>query len=269
MDLEREFVRLFRSPWQFYIGIALFVLFGFYYGIGGMEKSIQLGLVDFCFIFVLIMIVSPAIWFLCESLAVVKKICVLKNLADNPLSPLKTMGLQKWISVIGTYAITVSIIITFGASIPIIESFIIGGKEPPSCFWLVLFLPLLVLYWIYPYWRLGTLVRTIKTRRMQFLKTRMAQVFNWWEIKEDQILKAVTKDREFADKEQYLEAVIDKRLEEFKKIQPVLKQLEKFHEIFKNIDASPDTYFDAYSALQLLQAIVIPVLLALLPLLFA
>ncbi|MEJ2745409.1 MAG: hypothetical protein P8123_06965, partial [bacterium] len=108
---------------------------------------------------------------------------------------------------------------------------------------------------------------TIKTRRMQFLKTRMVQMFNLWEMSEDRFLEDVAESKEFAKSPEEVETLIKKRSERFQEIQPILDQLDKFHEIFKNIDASPDTYFDAYSALQLLQAIVIPVLLALLPLL--
>jgi hypothetical protein len=178
---------------------------------------------------------------------------------------MKTMGLEKWIGVIGTYAVTGSMVLTFGCSIPIINDYLVGGgREPMSWFWFALFWPLLTLYWIYPYQKLSKLVKSKKTRRMHFLKTRMSQIFNEWVECEERLLEKIEEKTSGAAEGQNVCCVIHQcRNEMFCDIDPQLSQMERYHKIFKKIDESPESYVDLSSALELARALGIPSFFAL------
>nr|WP_319493012.1 hypothetical protein [uncultured Desulfobacter sp.] len=95
---------LFRSPKQLYFAIVVMALL-----LIGMHMKNKLILdhglpnMDILFATVPILISAQMIWFLTGSLFLMHKLYNLKDLSINPLSPSKTLGLEKMISVIGTY----------------------------------------------------------------------------------------------------------------------------------------------------------------------
>jgi hypothetical protein len=166
------------------------------------------------------------------------------NLSMNPLSPLKTWGLQKWIAVIGTFATTGSVIITFSSAIPIMNNWEnLAGRD---LFWIFTMLPLLLAYWIYPYFRIRSLVRRYKLARMHFVKTHISQAYDSW-----QSLAAAAIDTKTIDADQ------------LKNIESQMDRLNRYYGLFKVIDQSPEFFVDIYSILELAKVMGIPSLFAL------
>ncbi len=253
-EIKRWMASLFRSPWQFFIAIVILALV--YFSVLHLNKEAYPPYPSLYLILYtsLTLFVVPIIWFILYSLFIVDKISKTEDLAINPLSPLKTMGLNKWTSVIGTYATTGSFVLTFGCSIPAIDKYVATG-ELGDFFWLYIFIPLLIFYWIYPYKKLSGLVRSIKVKRMNFFKTRLSKIFKELVDSEEEILK-MYEDNPHEMREQ--------QEEKFEVFKPRLEQMEKYYGLFTQIDQSPDTYLDLNSALQLAQALGIPSLFALL-----
>jgi hypothetical protein len=245
-DLEEWIKSLFRSPWQFFIVFLIFATL--------IVKSIltkeNLINIDLPFIFLLLMLVCPILWLLGRSLVVLHKICTMEDLSVNPLSPLKTMGLQKWTSVIGTYAIAGSIVLTFGISIPVVCDFICEKLEFSSWFWFILIFPLLIVYWVYPYQKLASLVKSIKVKRMHFFKTKISQIFNEWVFEEELLKKLGQKN------------IAESRADMFKRLKPQLRHMDTYYNAFKRIDQSPESFFDLSSVVELGKAIGLPSLFA-------
>lgn len=155
---------------------------------------------------------------------------------------LKTWGLQKWISVIGTFATTGSIIITFSSSIPIIMRWkYLSGRD---LFWIFSMMPLLLAYWIYPYFKIRNMVREFKLQRMHFIKANISIAYDKW-----QALSAEGPDTVDAERLQEIERQMDR--------------LNHYHGLFKVIDQSPEFFVDFYSILELVKVMGFPSLFAL------
>jgi len=225
---------MFRSPWQFFVA---FVLYGLFFIISeGQLPSIHVVVI------LIIFVVSPIHWMMISSLFFTRELCKLENLSVNPLSPLKTWGLQKWIAVIGTFATTGSIIITFSASIPVIMQWEhLRGKD---LFWICAMLPLLLAYWIYPYFKIRKMVREFKLQRMHFIKANISIAYDKWQA-------LTSKEPENVDAE---------RREE---IERQMDRLNRYHGLFKVIDQSPEFFVDFYSILELAKVMGFPSLFAL------
>lgn len=250
--LEEWIKSLFRSPWQFFAVLPILAIISLRMHIAGKSFTSAAFVIDYFFIFLLVLLVCPVIWLLGRSLLVLDKICTMEDLSINPLSPLKTMGLQKWTSVIGTYAITGSIVLTFGISIPVVCDFICGKLEFSSWFWFILIFPLLIVYWVYPYQKLASLVKSLKVKRMHFFKTKISQIFNEWVFEEELLKKLGQKN------------IAESRAEMFERLKPQLHHMDTYYNAFKRIDQSPESFFDLNSVVELAKAIGLPSLFALL-----
>ncbi|BBO75159.1 hypothetical protein DSCW_25760 [Desulfosarcina widdelii] len=232
--LRRQIRIMFRSPWQLFVA---FVLYGFFFIVSKNQLPSTHAVV-----ILIVLIVSPIHWMMISSLLFTRELCNLKDLSINPLSPLKTWGLQKWISVIGTFATTGSIIITFSSSIPIIMRWkYLSGRD---LFWIFSMMPLLLAYWIYPYFKIRNMVREFKLQRMHFIKANISIAYDKW-----QALSAEGPD-----------TVDPERLQE---IERQMDRLNHYHGLFKVIDQSPEFFVDFYSILELAKVMGFPSLFAL------
>ncbi|MCK4911659.1 MAG: hypothetical protein KAR83_08440, partial [Thermodesulfovibrionales bacterium] len=248
-DLGNWIRHLFRSPWQYFaiifflfvIVTKLIVKSGGDITFLSVAESLGVSLVSLFFI-------SPVIWLIFGSIITLNRLSEMRDLDINPLSPIKTMGLEKWISVIGVYNVTCSIVLTFGCSITIMLT-VVKGSDNYDWFWFILIMPLLVFYWIYPHMKISRLVKSIKIERMQFLKTRISSIFNDWVKFEEGLIGKKTNA-----------ALIRKRIDYMEKMKP---QMDNYYEVFSKIDESPHSYIDIYSTLELLKALGIPSLFAL------
>jgi hypothetical protein len=236
---------LFRSPWQIFIGVFFLFIISvrILFGVGDNADPVSSIFVAAVVLF----FAAPIIWMIFGSIATLNKLSEMRDIDINPLSPIKTMGLEKWNSVISVFNVACSIVLTFGCSIGIIMS-IVREDDSYDPFWFIMIIPLLVFYWIYPHLKLGSLVKSIKTERMQFLKTRISSMFNDW-IKAEEMLIGRPSDE-----------ILKARKNHMDDMKP---QMDNFYEVFKKIDESPHSYMNIYAALELLKALGIPSLFAL------
>ena len=167
---------------------------------------------------------------------------------------------------IGTYAMVGSIVLTFGACLPIISDVFKG--EPytlDQLIWLAVFTPLLVVVWIYPYVKLRALVKRIKQQRMHFFKNQISQAFTEWFQAEHNIRREQKRNLHMAED---FATAFNKRVKMREMIKPQIDQVSTFHGFFKEIDRSPESFFDFYSVLELAKIMGIPSVFALLSYLF-
>jgi hypothetical protein len=255
--------RLFRSPRQlhFFAVIVPLIAYTLYSG-GDLINLDEQGHVDgfninILFFAFLVWITSSLIWFLIGSLIMMNRVYNLKDLSMNPLSPSKTIGLEKWISVIGTYNIVCSMVLSFGCAIPVYFNYLAGKKTIYGSFWFFIITPILIFYWIYPYIKVGNLVKSKKIQRMNFVKTKISILFNEWVNTEKKVLKYSETQKELGidTSEIELENVTGK-------IHQKLDNMDRYYNIFKKIEDSPESYFDMSSALELAKALGFPSLFA-------
>jgi len=233
--VEQETLIMFRDPWQFFVA---FVIYGLFFTISKDQLPSAHAV-----IILIVLIMCPIHWMMISSLLFTRVLCDIQDLSINPLSPLKTWGLQKWIAVIGTFATTGSVIITFASSLPIMTNWEnLTGKD---IFWICAMLPLLLAYWIYPYFRIRNLVRRFKLIRMHFIKTHISQAYDSW-----QSLTAAAADTGSIDDTQ------------LKRIENQMDRLNRYYGLFKVIDQSPEFFVDVYSILELAKVMGIPSLFA-------
>ncbi|WP_319405034.1 hypothetical protein [uncultured Desulfosarcina sp.] len=233
--VEQETLVMFRDPWQFFVA---FVIYGLFFTISKDQLPSTHAV-----IVLIILMMCPIHWMMISSLLFTRVLCDIHDLSINPLSPLKTWGLQKWIAVIGTFATTGSVIITFASAIPIMTNWKnLTGKD---IFWICAMLPLLLAYWIYPYFRIRNLVRRFKLIRMHFVKTHISQAYDSW-----QALAAAAAGTGGIDDAQ------------LKRIENQMDRLNRYYGLFKVIDQSPEFFVDVYSILELAKVMGIPSLFA-------
>ncbi|MCP3940910.1 MAG: hypothetical protein GY710_05435 [Desulfobacteraceae bacterium] len=228
--LSRWVENLFRSHRQYYffVIVMITVVFSLYYKNDLILKnSIQLNL-DIIFCIFLVWIASSLIWFLTGSLFLMHKLCNLKDLSMNPLSPSKTMGLEKMISVIGTYNIVCSMVSSFGCSIAVYQAVKEGQNPLQGSFWFFFITPMLIFYWIYPYIKIGNLVKAKKINRMNFVKTKISLLFNEWKTSEDN-LQYINEEKIY-HKKNHSTPTSDPKNEK-KNIDDKLKGMEQYYKI--------------------------------------
>lgn len=217
---------------------------------------------DMLFSSVLVFLTSTLIWFLFGSLIMMKNIFNLKDLSINPLSPSKTIGLEKWISVIGTYNMVCSIVLTLGCSIPVYMNYVKSGNLVRGSIWFFIIAPILIFAWIYPYIKIGTLVKSKKMQRMNFIKNKISILFNEWVESENEILKY--NENLKSGNIQFFQTIDSQSIErEKKKIWEKLEGIERYYKVFKKIEESPESYLDLNSALELAKVLGFPSLFAL------
>lgn len=221
---------------------------------------------DIFFSAVLVFLTSTLIWFLFGSLIMMKNIFNLKDLSINPLSPSKTIGLEKWISVLGTYNMVCSIVLTLGCSIPVYMNYVTGGNLAQGSIWFFIIAPILIFAWIYPYLKIGTLVKSKKMQRMNFIKNKISILFNEWVESENEILKYNENPKSGNIKSLQ---TIDSPSSEKEKIRKKLNDIENYYKVFKKIEESPESYLDLSSALELAKVLGFPSLFALISLLLS
>lgn len=269
LQIEKNMDFLFRSPWQFFIVLIVFsiiIITRIYTETiinGGQADLFTETLISLIFIFIIVLIACPIIWMLIGSVYALNDISKMQDLAINPLSPLKTMGLEKWTSVIGTYGLSSSIVLSFGCSIKVVTSSLDNHSSSGDWFWFILILPLLFFYWIYPYLKLSSMVKQQKTDRMQIIKTKISQVFNEWMLFEEKQLERM---RECQEKQALdgCSELFDFRKQMAKNLKPYLEPMNNYYEIFRKIDESPHSYINFFSVVELGKALGIPSLFALL-----
>jgi len=265
LQIEKNMNFLFRSPWQFFIVILIFsaILISFWgnpdSGFPGVSPEIWTTLF---FALIILLIACPIIWLLIGSVYVLNDISNMEDLAINPLSPLKTMGLEKWTSVIGTYGLASSIVLSFGCSLPVITNAINKGTTG-GWFWFIMILPLLFFYWIYPYLKISNMVKQQKTDRMQLLKTKILNIFNDWVKFEENQLEAMRERRDSQPEDKCCE-LFDFRTQMADKLKLYLEPMNMYYSMFQKIDESPHSYINFGSTLELGKALGIPSLFAML-----
>ena len=166
---------------------------------------------------------------------------------------------------IGSYALVGSIALTAAGGLPLFRTFIVSGQYTVwQSIWLLLFLPVILLSWIYPYAKLKGLVKRIKRRRMHLLKTIISRTFDDW-IRLERSMKEIysTVGKSEPDRESLIKA-LDERAELYNKIRPEFEQMKGYHTVFNEIDKSPESFFDVRAALELAQVMGIPTLFAVL-----
>jgi hypothetical protein len=258
--IEKSIDFLFRSPWQFFIIVAIFSII-IIKSLVGSDNETEL-LVRLIFALPLLPIVCPIIWLMIGSVFVLKSICRMEDLAVNPLSPLKTMGLQKLTSVIGTYALSSSIILSFGCSIPVITRYIKEGAAG-SWFWYIPVMPFLFFYWIYPYLKISSMVKQQKEERMQLIKNKILHILKAWIDFEEKRPEASQKTIEKQSDDELEELLVYPR-QMSEELKPYLETMNNYYEIFKKIDESPQSFINISSMLELGKAMGIPSLFAIL-----
>ncbi len=253
--------RLFNNVRQLYFpAVILAITIYMQYKTGMLTIDGKLN-IDIFYSAVLIFLTASLIWFLFGSLILMKNIFNLKDLSINPLSPSKTIGLEKWISVIGTYNMVCSIVLTLGCSIPVYFSFVKEGDPVSGTFWFYLIAPILIFAWIYPYIKIGSLVKTKKMKRMNFIKTKLSILYNEWVESETKILKHTEK---LDGKDEHDPTTCDSDpVKEKEKIKLKLEEMENYYKVFQLIEKSPESYFDLNSALELAKVLGFPSLFAL------
>jgi hypothetical protein len=253
--------RLFNNVRQLYFPIVILAITIYMQYKTGMLVLDGKPNLDIIFSAVLIFLTASLIWFLFGSLILMKNIFNLKDLSINPLSPSKTIGLEKWISVIGTYNMVCSIVLTLGCSIPVYFNFVNEGDPINGTFWFYIIAPILIFAWIYPYIKIGNLVKTKKMKRMNFIKTKLSILYNEWVDSETKILKHSEK---LEDMDENKTKTDDSDPgEEKEKIKIKLKEMENYYKVFQLIEKSPESYFDLNSALELAKVLGFPSLFAL------
>jgi hypothetical protein len=254
--------RLFNSIRQLYFPIIILAII-IYLTYNDKELFINGKFnLDILFSSVLVFLTSTLIWFLFGSLIMMNNIFNLKDLSINPLSPSKTIGLEKWISVIGTYNMVCSIVLTFGCSIPVYMDFVEGGNLAQGSIWFFIIAPILIFAWIYPYIKIGTLVKSKKMKRMNFIKNKISKLFNEWVESENEILKY--NENLKTGNIQSFQTIDSPSIEkEKKKIWIKLEGMENYYKVFKKIEESPESYLDLNSALELAKVLGFPSLFAL------
>lgn len=105
-------------------------------------------------------------------------------------------------------------------------------------------MPLLLAYWIYPYFKIRNMVREFKLQRMHFIKANISIAYDKW-----QALSAEGPDTVDAERLQEIERQMDR--------------LNHYHGLFKVIDQSPEFFVDFYSILELVKVMGFPSLFAL------
>lgn len=269
LQIEKNMDFLFRSPWQFFVVLFVFsiiIITRVYTETiikPGQADSFPEIVISLIFIFIIVLIAGTIIWMLIGSVYVLNDISKMQDLAINPLSPLKTMGLEKWTSVIGTYGLSSSIVLSFGCSIKVVTSSLNNHSSSGDWIWFILILPLLFFYWIYPYLKLSSMVKQQKTDRMQIIKTKISQVFNEWMLFEE---KQLARMRQCQEKQAVdgCSELFDFRKQMAKNLKSYLEPMNNYYEIFRKIDESPHSYINFFSVVELGKALGIPSLFALL-----
>ncbi|MBU0970391.1 MAG: hypothetical protein KKC20_07075 [Proteobacteria bacterium] len=254
-------VDLFRNPRMLYFGLVVLAIIGYCLHIQNkFILEFDRYNLDMVFSIVLVLITSEMIWFLTGSLFLMHRLYNLKDLSMNPLSPSKTMGLEKMIGVIGTYNILASLVSTMGCAIALYSAAEKGYSPAYGALWFFLISPILIFYWVYPYVKLGALVKNKKINRMNFVKTKIALLFDDWKSSEDRLLEIMENEKcragscEDSKKSVTAEkAAIDEKLTD----------MDRYYEIFKKIEQSPESYFNLSAVLELAKAMGIPSLFAL------
>ena len=258
---------LLRSPWQFYVmlvfGIIIVVRMGSSITLdpNWESKMVWPILVNLVVLVpVILFVVCPIIWMMVCSVFILQKICQSGSLlAVNPLSPMKTMGLEKWKSITAVYTLTAGLVLSWGCAIPVVGNYLAGRNSNGAWFWFVIILPLLLFYGTYPYVKLGALVKSLKVRRMHLFKIRIAEIFDHWLKHERERISTVA-----GEAEPHTPGDLAIPQEQMR----LLDEMGSYYQVFQKIDASPDSYIDVHSLLELGQAIGIPSLFALLSYLF-
>ena len=237
IEIETEAMAMFRSPWQFYVA---FIIYGLFFTVSDTRLPSS-----HLVVILIILTMSPIHWMMISSLLFTRVLCDMHNLSINPLSPLKTWGLQKWVAVIGTFATTGSVIITFASSIPIMINW--DNLTGRDLFWICAMLPPLLVYWVYPYFRIRNLVRRFKLARMHFIKTHMSHTYDSW-----QSLAGDTA------------SIQEANTTHLKNIEDQMDRLNRYYDLFKVVDRSPEFFVDVYSIMELAKVMGFPSLFALL-----
>jgi hypothetical protein len=260
--LEKWIKSLLRSPWQFYIALVLLSICLTQFFVRKVYFT-----VDMIFGGLVILLASPLIWFILRAIFITNRLSTIRDLAVNPISPLKTLGLQKWISVIGTYALIGSIILTFGGGIPVIVAYLQDNEIGLGKFlWIIILLPFLIIFWTYPYIKLKGLVKGVKIQRMHFFKTMISQSFDDWIKFEERLCDERYKASVNGTN---IDEVIALRTQTIKDFKPQLDQMDRYYKVFKVIDQSPESFIDIYAAFELAKVMGIPSLFALVTYLFS
>ena len=265
--LESWIKGLLLSPWQFFIAL---ILCSFYMVNTCLQENDVSLCFNFLFIFVIIFFGSTLVWFITRSFSLTSSLCKLEDLEQgtNPLSPLKTLGLQKWITVIGTYAVVGSLVLTYGATIKIIMDLL--QKESitlHSGMWMFIFIPLLVAYWIFPYFRLSETVKSIKMERMHFLKTLIVKNFQNWKENEENISNQNFLQQSHGPKDNKLHEMAASDIsssspassEEFHPSN--IKAMDTYYNLFQKLDKSPESFVDFSAFMELAKIIGLPSLI--------
>lgn len=202
---------------------------------GGILAPVPIMVAFYVFLAITVFWVFPVLWMTGASIWFTNKICSHRDLAINPLSPVKTYGLRKWVSVMGSYAWSVfsllAFVVIFIVTTPFTEAQVLPTVRYLPFFF---FIPFVLYYLVIPHGTLKKLIVDKKKLRMRLLQTQISKAFIRWKEKS-----------EFIDKMDELE------------------KMDKHYEVFKKIDVTKESFWDFQAILTFLKATIIPLALGL------
>jgi len=136
-----------------------------------------------------------------------------------------------------------------------------------SGMWMFIFIPLLVAYWIFPYFRLSETVKSIKMERMHFLKTLIVKNFQGWKENEENISNQNFLQQSHGPKDNKLHEMAASDIsssspassEEFHPSN--IKAMDTYYNLFQKLDKSPESFVDFSAFMELAKIIGLPSLI--------
>lgn len=219
------------------VGIACFLILLIFFRhalLGWVLAPTSILIAFYVFLVIIVVLVMPMLWLAVASIWFTNRISSHPDLDINPLAPVKTYGLQKWMSVLGSFAFSLFSIFAFGAFLIVRAPFTdIQAFGVVRYFPFFFMIPFMLFYFIYPHGILRKLIRDKKKYRMRQLQAEISKAFDEW------------KESGFSER-------VD-----------VLEKMNKRYEVFKKIDVTKESFWDFEAILTFLKATLIPLAIGL------
>jgi hypothetical protein len=236
-ELRKWLRTLLIPPFFKPVGIACFLILLILFRhalLGWVLAPTSILIAFYVFLVIIVVLVMPMLWLAVASIWFTNRISSHPDLDINPLAPVKTYGLQKWMSVLGSFAFSLFSIFALGAFFivrtPFTDIHAFGVVRYFPFFFMI---PFMLFYFMYPHGILRKLIRDKKKYRMRQLQAEISKAFDEW------------KESGFSEK-------VD-----------VLEKMNKRYEVFKKIDVTKESFWDFEAILTFLKATLIPLALGL------
>ena len=181
----REWLKTLLIPPSFKpVGIACFLILLILFRhalMGWVLAPTSILIAFYVFLVIIVVFVMPMLWLAGASIWFTNRISSHPDLDINPLAPVKTYGLQKWMSVVGSYAFSLFSIFALGAFFivraPFTDILAFGVVKYFPFFFMI---PFMLFYFIYPHGILRKLIRDKKKYRMRQLQAEISKAFDEW-----------------------------------------------------------------------------------------